>query len=54
MLAHELSDHLDTAEVGKEVLVEINGVQHAIHDLGESSQAVVLYVNTDQEDREMR
>jgi hypothetical protein len=54
MLVTELFDGLNVSEPHKEVLIEINGVQHAIHDVEENSQAVVLIVDTDQEDRDMR
>jgi hypothetical protein len=54
MLVHELFDALGVTEPHKEVLVEINGVQHAISDVDENSQAVVVVVDLDQEEREMR
>jgi hypothetical protein len=54
MLAYELLDHLDLSDLSKEVLIEIHGVQHAVHVVEEGSQAVVLIVDTDQEDRDMR
>jgi hypothetical protein len=54
MLVTELFDGLNVSEPDKEVLIEINGVQHAIDDVEENSQAVVLIVDTDQEDRDMR
>ena len=54
MLVSDLVDTLDVSEPDKEVLVEINGVQHAIHDVQENWFATVLIVDTDQEDRDMR
>lgn len=37
-----------------EVFIEINGVQHALHEVQDTSQGVILVVDTDQEEREMR
>lgn len=36
------------------VFVEMNGVVHEVHEVQDTSQGVVLIVDTDQEEREMR
>lgn len=57
MLLDELLNELETfpwASYNGEVLVEINGVQHSVHEVQDCSQGVVLFVDTDQEERDMR
>ena len=50
----ELENELSYYPDNNEVLVEVNGVQHQIHEVQETSQGVILIVDKDQEEREMR
>jgi len=54
MLVHELLDSLDTCFQDSLVQVEINGVRHDIHRALENSESLVLVVDLDEEEREMR
>jgi len=54
MLISELVDTLSYCLDDVEVVVEVNGVQHTITAADETSQALILVVDTDQEEREMR
>lgn len=51
----DIMDELTYADdIGKEVLIEVGGVQYPIHEVLEDSQAVVLIFDSMQEDKEMR
>ncbi|MHC4120275.1 MAG: hypothetical protein ACYSWO_22505 [Planctomycetota bacterium] len=51
----ELLEELEVCrEEGDEVFVEINDVAHQVHDVRDTSQGVIIVVDTMQEDREMR
>lgn len=39
---------------GSEIYVEFNEVVHTIHDVQDTSQGVILVVDTDEEEKEMR
>ena len=54
MLLSTLMDILARCLDDGEVVVEVNGVQHTITDVSDTSQGPVLIVDTDQEEREMR
>jgi len=54
MLLSTLMDTLSRCLDDGEVVVEINGVQHTITDINDTSQGPVLIVDTDQEERELR
>jgi hypothetical protein len=47
-------DDLTFCEEDAILVVEINGVQHEVHEVIENSQGVTLFVDTDQEERDMR
>jgi len=54
MLLSELLDDLELCRDDGEVVVEIDGVQHAIVEVQDTSQGPILIVDTELEDREMR
>jgi len=54
MLLSELLNNLDLCREDGEVVVEIDGIQHPIHEIQDTSQGPVLIVDSDQEEREMR
>lgn len=54
MLLSELLSELDYCREDGEVVVEINGVQHAVSEVQDTSQGPVLVVDTFDEEREMR
>lgn len=51
-----LQDLMDDLELCRsdEVFVEVNGVVHPIHQVQDTSQGVILVVDTDEEERELR
>lgn len=49
----ELMADLDFCMDG-EVFVEVNDVVHKVHEVQDTSQGVILIVDPDQEEREMR
>ena len=50
----DLMDDLDLCICDNDVFVEVNGVAHAIHEIQDTSQGIIIIVNTDEEDKEMR
>ena len=54
MLLSTLMDLLSRCLDDGEVTVEINGAQHTVTDVRDTSQGPALIVDTDQEEREMR
>jgi len=50
----DLVDELTFCDEDAILVVEINGVAHEIHEVQEDSQGVTLFVDTDQEERELR
>lgn len=54
MLLSDLIAELDCCREDGEVLVEINGVQHPIQYINDTSQGTVLVVDTYLEEKEMR
>lgn len=54
MQVRDLMDELTFCEEDAILVVEINGVQHEVHEVIENSQGVTLFVDTDQEERDMR
>lgn len=54
MQVRDLMDDLTFCEEDAILVVEINGVQHEVHEVIENSQGVTLFVDTDQEERDMR
>ena len=54
MLLLDLIKDFDLCASNSEVFVEINGVVHSIHGVNETSQGIMLIVDTDKEDEEMR
>lgn len=54
MLLSELIEELDCCREDGEVVVEINGVQHTVLEVLDTSQGPVLVVDTVEEEREMR
>lgn len=53
MRLSELTSDLDLC-MENEVFVEMNGVVHKVHEVQDTSQGIILIVDTDQEEREMR
>jgi hypothetical protein len=53
MKQHELMEDLELCP-DMEVFVEVNGVAHSIHEVQDTSQGIILMVDTDREEREMR
>lgn len=54
MLLSELLDDLQLCREDGEVVIEIDGVQHPVQEVQDTSQGPVLIIDTYQEDREMR
>ena len=54
MLLSELLDELEICRDDGDVLVEVNGVQYKLTEVQDTSQGVVLIVDTDEEERELR
>lgn len=54
MRVNRVQAELDFCAEDATVFVEINGVVHEVHEVREGSQGVTLFVDTDQEEREMR
>lgn len=50
----DLTKELDLCEDNSVIFVEINNIVHKIYNVEETSQGVMLIVDTDEEDREMR
>jgi hypothetical protein len=53
MNQQELMEELDLCP-DVEVFVEVNGISHRLHEVQDTSQGIVLLVDTFQEEREMR
>jgi hypothetical protein len=53
MTPAELMENAELSEA-PEVLVEINGTVHAVHDVHDTASGLILIVDIDQEEREMR
>jgi mannose/fructose-specific phosphotransferase system component IIA len=53
MNQQELMEELDLYP-NTEVFVEVNGVVHRLHEVQDTSQGIILLVDTFQEEREMR
>lgn len=50
----DLIKELDLCEDNSEVFIEVNNVVHKIYTVEDTSQGVILVVDTDEEDKEMR
>lgn len=53
MTNQELMEELECCPYA-EVFVEVNGIVHKLHEVQDTSQGIILMVDTDQEEREMR
>jgi hypothetical protein len=53
MNQQELMDELEQC-LNTEVFVEVNGIVHRLHEVQDTSQGIILLVDTFQEEREMR
>lgn len=54
MLVRDLMDELTFCDADAVVEVEVHGVVHEVHEVIENSEGVTLFVDLDQEEREMR
>jgi len=54
MRVKDLVDELSFCDEDADIFVEVSGVAHDIHGIEEDSQGVTLFVDTDQEERELR
>ena len=53
MTNQELMEELEYCP-DSEVFVEVNGIVHRLHEVQDTSQGIILMVDTNQEEREMR